>query len=257
MKKLFGLIALLAAANVVAAPAVTLTSDRTTGISPTSITLTWTSTEVDACTASGDWSGDKPASGTETFYGVQDSKTFTLTCSAATGQATASWTAPTKNTDGTPLTNLAGYKLYHAPSAGAVNAATPIALPATTTSHVITGLPAGARHYGVRAFNSNGVDSNMSDLATNTIVLPSTSASVSVTIEKMPDMPTGLTVQSPTARLLLRGDVSGLKAGNVPVGTPCGKQEDGNWHRVDRKDVKLDFWGRVFRNSPIVARCAA
>ena len=36
----------------------------------------------------------------------------------ATGSATLSWTPPTANTDGTALTDLAGYKIYWGTSAG-------------------------------------------------------------------------------------------------------------------------------------------
>ena len=44
---------------------------------------------------------------------------FTLTVQAvATGSATLSWTPPTTNTDGSPLTNLAGYKVYWGPPPG-------------------------------------------------------------------------------------------------------------------------------------------
>jgi hypothetical protein len=34
------------------------------------------------------------------------------------GQATLSWTAPDENTDGTPLINLAGYRIYYGTSRG-------------------------------------------------------------------------------------------------------------------------------------------
>ena len=44
---------------------------------------------------------------------------FNITVQAvATGSATLSWTPPTTNTDGSPLTNLAGYKVYWGPSQG-------------------------------------------------------------------------------------------------------------------------------------------
>ena len=38
--------------------------------------------------------------------------------SAFSGTATPSWDAPTTNADGTPLTDLAGYKVYYGPSSG-------------------------------------------------------------------------------------------------------------------------------------------
>ena len=46
---------------------------------------------------------------------------FTITVQAvATGSATLSWTPPTTNTDGSSLTNLAGYKVYWGPSQGTI-----------------------------------------------------------------------------------------------------------------------------------------
>ncbi|MFQ5610302.1 MAG: putative Ig domain-containing protein, partial [Woeseiaceae bacterium] len=35
---------------------------------------------------------------------------------SSTGSVTVSWTAPTLNADGTPLVDLAGYRIYYGPS---------------------------------------------------------------------------------------------------------------------------------------------
>ncbi len=37
---------------------------------------------------------------------------------AFAGTITLAWDAPTTNTDGTPLTDLAGYKIYYGPTSG-------------------------------------------------------------------------------------------------------------------------------------------
>jgi len=52
-----------------------------------SVTLSWTSNNVNSCYASGDWSGSKPISGTETISGILSQKTFTITCSGSGGSA--------------------------------------------------------------------------------------------------------------------------------------------------------------------------
>jgi len=52
-----------------------------------SVTLSWTSNNVNSCYASGDWSGSKPISGTETISGILSQKTFTITCSGPGGTA--------------------------------------------------------------------------------------------------------------------------------------------------------------------------
>ena len=49
------------------------------------VTLTWTSTNANSCVASGDWSGTKSLSGSQTIYNLTSSKTFTLNCTGSAG----------------------------------------------------------------------------------------------------------------------------------------------------------------------------
>ena len=58
----------------------------------TSAILTWTSNNADYCTASGDWSGSKAISGSESTGNLTSSKTYTLTCSGPGGSASDSVT---------------------------------------------------------------------------------------------------------------------------------------------------------------------
>ncbi len=53
---------------------------------------------------------------------TQSLPAFTITVSqtAPTGTARLSWTAPTQNTDGSTVTDLAGYRIYHGTSASAL-----------------------------------------------------------------------------------------------------------------------------------------
>ena len=90
-----------------------------------SVTLTWTSTYTSSCAASGAWSGSRAASGSELVGPIDAASTFTLSCSgaggnvvemltvSAIGPVSLSWAAPTENVDGTPLTDLAGYRIYY------------------------------------------------------------------------------------------------------------------------------------------------
>jgi len=57
-----------------------------------SATLTWTSTNATSCVASGQWSGNKSTSGSETVGNFTGSKTFTLSCTSAAGSASDSVT---------------------------------------------------------------------------------------------------------------------------------------------------------------------
>jgi len=45
-----------------------------------SVVLSWSSSNATSCYASGDWSGTKSTSGSETIYNLTSSKTYTLTC---------------------------------------------------------------------------------------------------------------------------------------------------------------------------------
>ena len=57
----------------------------------TSHTLSWTSTNVSSCSASGDWTGAKSVSGTESITEIYSaSKTYTLTCTGAFGSTSES-----------------------------------------------------------------------------------------------------------------------------------------------------------------------
>jgi len=54
-------------------------------------TLSWTSTNVSSCSASGDWTGDKSVSGTESITEITSaSKTYTLTCTGEYGSTSES-----------------------------------------------------------------------------------------------------------------------------------------------------------------------
>lgn len=88
--------------------------------------------------------------------------------SPSTGSATLSWTVPTQNTDGTPLTNLAGYHIYYGTSAGAWTSTITV-LEATETSYVVSGLAPGTYYFAVVAFNTAGDDSPQSNVGSKTI----------------------------------------------------------------------------------------
>jgi len=84
--------------------------------------------------------------------------TFTLTVAAATGTAELAWTKPTNNEDGTPLTDLAGYKIRYGTSPGALTELVNIA-GAEITSAAIRGLAAGTWYFSIASYTSAGVES--------------------------------------------------------------------------------------------------
>jgi hypothetical protein len=94
---------------------------------------------------------------------------FTLTVQAvAMGSATLSWTPPTTNTDGSPLTNLAGYKIYWGTTAGTYPNAVSLTNPGLT-SYVVVNLVPGTYFFVATAVNSLGAESVFSAPASKTI----------------------------------------------------------------------------------------
>lgn len=54
-----------------------------------SANLTWSSSNANYCQASGDWSGTKNISGSETIYNITSNRDFKITCSNSSGFATS------------------------------------------------------------------------------------------------------------------------------------------------------------------------
>lgn len=87
---------------------------------------------------------------------------------AASGSATLTWTPPTRNTNGAALTNLAGYRIYYGTSASVLNRTIDVRNPGVAT-YVIDELAPGAWYFAVRAYNSAGVESALSNVASKTV----------------------------------------------------------------------------------------
>lgn len=84
------------------------------------------------------------------------------------GSVTLNWTPPTQNEDGTPLTDLAGYRFMWGPSAGNYPNSVVVNNPGIT-SYVIDNLAPGTYVFAAKAVNSAGVESQFSNTASKTI----------------------------------------------------------------------------------------
>jgi hypothetical protein len=84
------------------------------------------------------------------------------------GAATLSWTPPTQNTDGSSLTDLAGYRILYGLSATALTQTIQIANPGMTM-YMIENLSPGTYHFAVRAYTSNGAESDNSNIVSNVV----------------------------------------------------------------------------------------
>ena len=87
---------------------------------------------------------------------------------AATGTADVSWTPPTTNTDGSTLTDLAGYNIYYGTSPNALNQVVQVAT-IGVSNYVISGLTTGTWYFAVTAYSSAGTESSLSNVASKTI----------------------------------------------------------------------------------------
>ena len=78
------------------------------------------------------------------------------------GTATLSWLAPDLNTDGSPLTDLAGYHIYYGNAPGQYDRKLEIA-DASTLTAFIDNLSQGEWYFAVTALNSKGEESDLSN----------------------------------------------------------------------------------------------
>lgn len=92
---------------------------------------------------------------------------ITISASNAIGP-TLSWTAPTENTDGTPVANLAGYHVHYGTSPDELTKTITIA-GATTTTRIISGLTEGTYYFALVAYTEAGTNCGESNLASQTI----------------------------------------------------------------------------------------
>lgn len=191
------LVLLLVMGTAQAQNTLVFTAETTTGTEQVTPVLTWTTTPAaDLCTASGDWSGVKLPAGQETLAPITSSATYNITCEWTDDSATLSWTAPTQNTDGTDLTDLAGFKLKRGLSPGGPYDQATIDIPdPNATSHVDGPLLGGEYCYVSLAYNAIGTESDNSNEACKTVEPGLDTKSVGITVNAKPNAPSGMTIQ--------------------------------------------------------------
>jgi hypothetical protein len=114
-------------------------------------------------------------SGTPTAANVGPSSTITIMVSdgkattalpgfsivvngATTGSLTINWTPSTTNTDGSSLTDLAGYRISYGTSATALTQTIQLANPGLS-SYVVDGLASGKWYFSIKSYTSSGAES--------------------------------------------------------------------------------------------------
>lgn len=81
---------------------------------------------------------------------------FSITVQPGSDAATLHWTIPTENTNGTTLTNLAGFRISYGTAADELSQTVTVASP-TSSSYVLSDLAAGTWYFAVEAYNTAGV----------------------------------------------------------------------------------------------------
>jgi hypothetical protein len=87
---------------------------------------------------------------------------------ASNGTATVNWTPPTDNSNGTALTNLAGYQIHYGTTSTNLAQTVQVAN-AGLTSYTLTNLTSGTWYFAVTAYTSTGMQSSMSNVASKSI----------------------------------------------------------------------------------------
>jgi hypothetical protein len=85
-----------------------------------------------------------------------------------TKAATLSWSAPTENTDGSALSNLAGYRIYYGRSKIELTQSITVRSVGITT-YVISNLSSGTYYFAIKAYTTAGAESKLSDVVSRTV----------------------------------------------------------------------------------------
>ena len=102
------------------------------------------------------------------IIGTANVTNVNVTC-VGTASVALTWSKPTQNTDGSALTDLAGYRIYYGSSPSALNTVRLIANPNTLTT-TITGLSTGKTWYfAIASANTAGQVGAKSNIASKSL----------------------------------------------------------------------------------------
>lgn len=210
------------------------------GVSPLTVTVSWNVpglTGATPCIGEGHpgWAGAKTASSKEEFILYGDAA-FTLTCADIdTRHVLVTWRAPTLNTDGTVLTNLASYSLHYGNSYMDLTPvlSQSIAIDRNAQHYIIENLKPDRWMFAMRAQAGNGAESALSSVVsyttsvTSTPPVPRFTATEHVKVTVQPEPPSGLAVVEPKAYQLHQApdQLTVIEFGYVPEGTECDPKQ--------------------------------
>jgi putative Ig domain-containing protein len=94
--------------------------------------------------------------------------TVSQPATSTSGTATLSWTAPTTNTDGSALTDLAGYHIYYGTSPSTMTTVIDVANPGAV-SYSVSSLSSATWYFAVNAYTTSGLESTLSTTVSKSI----------------------------------------------------------------------------------------
>src|SRR5260370_26506022 len=160
-----------------------LSANTTQGATPVSGT-TPTSGSTTAASTTTPVLGTVPAAGTRPVLGTTSSSSTTTVASnnktstnssppakstaPSTGTATLDWMPPTQNTDGSVLSNLAGYTVYYGTSPSDLTQSVKITN-SGLSAYTLSNLPSGTWYFAVTSYSSVGIESTRSGVVSTTI----------------------------------------------------------------------------------------
>jgi hypothetical protein len=162
--------------NHVPDPTVTFSVSKKTVSAGGAVTLSWQTQNAAACQTSGGWAGGIGTSGTRIVKGIDEKTTFSISCSrnekhvikmvtvSVRSDVVLKWQAPTKNTNGTRLKDLAGYRIHYGKKVGKFTFS--VKVNDQTATEWLLPLVSGTWHVAMTAYDSNGDESERSNIVT-------------------------------------------------------------------------------------------
>jgi hypothetical protein len=127
-------------------------------------------TGLAACGGSSSSTGASSAASTSGSTSTASSTSSAQSSTATNKSITLSWSPPTQNSDGTSLTNLAGYTLHYGTASQDYTGSIEITNP-TETSYIVSAsnFPPGTYYFAISAYNAQQVSSSLSSEVSVTI----------------------------------------------------------------------------------------
>jgi hypothetical protein len=155
--------------------------DRSQGVDTTENTSASNTAVVSTATAvASNTSGTASSSGSATGTGTASTTSGTGTVASNTkatppvkttttsGVATLDWLPPTQNSDGSVLTNLAGYTVYYGTSPSNLSQSVKVTNPGLS-AYSVTNLTSGTWYFAVTSYSADGIESTRTSTVSTTI----------------------------------------------------------------------------------------